>query len=730
MALGEYKKKRNFKATPEPKGVVASKKPKGDKLVFVVQLHRATRLHYDLRLEVNYTMKSWAVPKGPSLDPMERRLAVEVEDHPMDYNDFEGVIPPGNYGAGIVMIWDEGTYYPRSRDFAKKGSTPSKKAETAEIQKGYEKGHITFVLEGKKLKGEFALVKLKNQDGKNWLLLKKRDSHSSPRDVTLLDRSVRTGRNLTEIDERRSDLKGEPSQAKPPARLPFKIQSGIAKILEDYRDVLVQEELQTISVPTPWVVHKGVPAERLRADWLVQPVFSGYFASVAAYADGQCFLTGKNQIRFDKKFPGLYREIVKFAKLSGPLLLGGYIVPVDSKGDPRPLGHNLGAKMPRYHFYIYDILHFKGYQLESLPLKARLTILEKIPLESPCLVKILATQGHLFRFAPGTKYLLHSGGAHPKESSKLEEGTQSDVSVKHKFALTNQNRIYWPKEGITKGALIAYYRTVAPFMLPHLHNRPQSLNRFPEGIEGKSFFQKEVTGHIPGWIQTVTLPSGQSGKTVTYALVNKLEDLIFLVNMGCIEINMGLSQMERINEPDYVVFDLDPGHVSFSDVVLTAHAIKHVLDQLRAPAYLKTSGGRGLHIYVPISAGHSFDDIRKFAEKVSHQVHRQLPKITSLERSPAKRQNQVYLDFLQNRKGQTMVSVYSVRPRPGALVSTPLHWEELTSSLDVSQFHMGTVPERLVRYGDLWKDMIPLFGAKGRPPVHRTQRNSGHGTRI
>jgi bifunctional non-homologous end joining protein LigD len=242
-------------------------------------------------------------------------------------------------------------------------------------------------------------------------------------------------------------------------------------------------------------------------------------------------------------------------------------------------------------------------------------------------------------------------------------------------------------------------------MLPHLKDRPQSLNRHPNGINGTSFFQKEVSGAVPGWMETATIGSGRSGKTVTYALFQREADLMFLVNMGCIEINTWLSRVQAINSPDFIVFDLDPGKIEFAAVIDVARTIKKLLDGIKAPAYCKTSGSRGLHIYVPIKDATSFDEARNFAQQLSQEVHRLHPDTTSLERSPDRRTHKIYLDYLQNRIGQTMAAVYSVRPKPNATVSTPLRWSEVKQGLDPGIFTITTLPKRLAKLGEIWEGM-------------------------
>jgi bifunctional non-homologous end joining protein LigD len=453
MSLREYKRKRRFDATPEPQG----KKERGPgPLRFVVQKHEARRLHYDFRLELDGVLKSWAVPKGPSLDPNNKRLAVMVEDHPLGYRTFEGVIPEGNYGAGTVIIWDEGTY---------EAPNTSTRAESEEaVRAGLAKGHVRVVLHGHKLKGEFSLVKLKRGDKQNeWLLFKRTEPDDSPAD---------------------------------------------------------------------------------RAD----------------------------------------------------------------------------AATP---------------------------------------------------------------------------------------TLTHLDKVYWPDEGYTKKDLIGYYRDVAPIVLPYLRDRPESLHRHPNGISAASFFQKDVSKQPPpAWVETVTLFSKNEEKDVRYILCQNEATLLYLANLGCIELNPFNSRLATLDRPDYVVLDLDPVDVPREQLVEAALAVRKVLDRLGADSVCKTSGKRGLHIYVPLGARYDYDQARQFAELVAKLVNQQLPAITSILRSPALRPNRVYLDFLQNRRGQTLAAPYSLRPVPGATVSTPLKWSEVNKRLDPTKFTIRTTRKRLDRVGDLWRPVL------------------------
>ena len=268
--------------------------------------------------------------------------------------------------------------------------------------------------------------------------------------------------------------------------------------------------------------------------------------------------------------------------------------------------------------------------------------------------------------------------------------------------LSNLNKIYWPADGVTKGDMVDFYRTVAPLMLPHLKDRPQSLNRYPDGILGESFFQKEMAGHLPRWAETTHVRSGHGGRTITYVLCQNVESLLYLANLGCIEINPWNSRAATLECPDYVVIDLDPHEAPFSAVVDVALAVKALLDEIGAEGFVKTSGSRGLHVFVPVEPIYTHDQIRAFAELFSRCIHLQLPTLTSVERNPDRRLGRVYLDFLQNRRGSTMAAIYSLRPKPKAPVSTPLRWSEVTQRLDPSVFNIKTIFPRLDKVGDLW----------------------------
>ena len=272
------------------------------------------------------------------------------------------------------------------------------------------------------------------------------------------------------------------------------------------------------------------------------------------------------------------------------------------------------------------------------------------------------------------------------------------------LSISNLDKIYWPKEKYTKGDLIAYYEQIAPFILPYLKNRPIMLHRFPDGIEGNDFYQKDINFKPPTGIQT--FPVKHDDKIVNYLLINNMQSLMFALNLGSIDLHPFLSTIKALDKPSYCVIDLDPHDISFDKVIEAALALHDLLDDLKVKHYIKTSGGKGLHILIPLQGKYDFDQSRQFAEIICYMVHKNLPKTTSMERSPEKRPKKVYLDCLQNRQNQGIVSPYSARPRPNAMVSTPLKWEEVNNKLNVSIFTIKTVPARVEKFGDLLKPIL------------------------
>ena len=284
-----------------------------------------------------------------------------------------------------------------------------------------------------------------------------------------------------------------------------------------------------------------------------------------------------------------------------------------------------------------------------------------------------------------------------------------DLKVgKTNLHLTNQNKVYFPDEGIVKGDVVQYYNEVSEFILPHLKDRPQSMNRFPNGIEGESFYQKDVdVDKVPAWLRTEKIFSSSNGKYIDYLVCNDKATLLYMANLGCIEINPWNSRIQHPDKPDWIVIDLDPGKEDdFKEVVRTALTVKKIVDGFETECYCKTSGATGLHVYIPMGARYGYESVRLFAELIAHKVNERLPETTTTIRNVEKRQKKIYIDFLQNSQGQTLASAYSVRPRPGATVSTPLEWNEVNEKLSPQQFTINNVLKRFEQKGDLWKPVL------------------------
>lgn len=855
MKLSEYNKKRDFTKTKEPKGKV---KKSGKQLHFVIQKHDASRLHYDFRLEIDGVLVSWAVPKGPSADTSVKHLAMHVEDHPMDYIDFEGTIPKGQYGGGTVMVWDTGTYLAE-------GSDDVEESEKI-VRKMHKQGNIKIVMNGKKLKGSYHLVHMKGKDNA-WLLMKGKDEYAGKKKFN--EHSILTGRTLNQIEkdtnsdvwesDRESEKKKEGDKDN---ILNENKEDAPAFTAED-----VAEAKKLPSFPNEWRPQLATLTDEIfnNDDWIFENKYDGYRALIQIHK-GKVNLISRNGISFNKKYTPLLES---FSTFKDDIILDGEIVVEDDKGNSRFQWLQYYQEEPdRGHLkcYLFDILYFNGFDLTGLELLQRKRILEAlIPADTEDIVysKHIAGKGSealkdaeknnregLIAKKVTSKYhvnkrskdwlkikvskeqeMVIGGYTDPKGSrtgfgslllgyyeddkfiysgkvgtgfdedklkdmyaklKKLEratspfdtkpkernahwikpelvaqikysewtetgslrhpvfialrndkapkdvkreiagtltpkEGTSKTKKVKmkkqveetdnkkssanqgydtDKVEVSNPDKIFWPKEKITKGDVIAYYDEMAEYVLPYVVNRPQSMRRTPDGITKEGFFQKDVAGKVPDWIKTKKIKSSSTGETIEYLLCQDKDTLIYMANLGCIEINPWSSRVGSINNPDYIIFDLDPNEASIKDLVTTAKKVKEILDSLNIKGYLKTSGGKGLHVFIPIQPKYTYDQSRDFSHIISQAVNTALPKITSLERSPSKRKGKVYLDFLQNGKGKTMACAYSLRPREGATASTPLEWEELTDKFNLKDYNIKTLPERVKEKGDLWKDFF------------------------
>jgi bifunctional non-homologous end joining protein LigD len=803
MGLGKYFKKRNFGKTPEPKGEVVESK--GRQLAFVVQEHHASTLHYDFRLEVDGVLKSWAVPKGPSLNPHEHHLAIQTEDHPYDYRKFEGVIPEGEYGAGNVIIWDEGWYAARKGD-------PSKSEAT--LREELTKGHLTFILHGKKLKGEFALIKMHNGPDENaWLLVKKGDGYASEEDVTEQDESVKTHRHIDDLGGKMPDISTYPKKAKPWAVSPMLC-------------TLVDEPFS-------------------REGWLFEIKWDGYRAIGSKHKD-EIELYSRNSNDFAVKYPPVVEAMRAFKH---DVIVDGEVVVADEHGGAHFEWLQNWHREPRgqLQYYLFDILWCDGRDVRSMPLMQRKALLKSILPKNNVLqfsddletdgLKLFAEMQHRgmegmvakrgespYREGDrgqdwlkikthlrqevviggyteprgGRKYLGsllvgvyekgefvytgHSGGGIPDDDrkelrdrlAKLErhsspfkaepkpnapvhwvrpelvcemsfsewtsegymrqpqfEGLRSDkkpVNVhrekpKHlapgaaakgethaakdglPFEPTHQDKIFFPKHKYTKGDLFKYYKSVAPYILPYLTDRPCSLNRMPGGINGESFFQKN-NEHLPEWVPHADIFSESNNADLHWIVGGDLSTLLYMVQLGCVEINPWNSRVHHLKKPDWIVIDLDPEGIGFEEVIKVARTVHEVCEQWHIPAYPKTSGKTGLHIFIPMQAEYTYEQGKNLAHLIALEVNKRQPKLTSVERLPEKRKHKIYVDFLQNREGQTLAAPYSVRPTPDATVSMPLHWKEVKPGLKPTDFTIQNALKRIKRTGDLWQPVL------------------------
>jgi bifunctional non-homologous end joining protein LigD len=785
VGLADYFKKRSFKKTPEPKGTI--KRTPSHKLVFVVQEHHARALHWDFRLEMDGVLKSWAVPKGISTDPHEHHLAIQTEDHPYEYRKFHGTIPEGEYGAGEVKIWDRGWYEARKGD--PKDSEKTLKSEL-------KKGHLTFMLHGEKLKGEFALIKFhgpQDDDGKSWLLVKKGDEYAHG---------------------------DSPVESDPPPKLgttrshPWKVKPMLTTLIDK-----------------PFS----------RAGWIFENKWDGYRA-IGAKHGGDVQLYSRNHNDFRAKYPEVTEAL---HALKHDVILDGEIVVADKDGHPhfewlQMWNENTQGELL---YNVFDLLWLDGHDLRDLPLLERKKQLKNIiPKAGPIRfsdhieqdglklfkeMQRLNLEGMVAKRADspyredvrgqdwlkikthlrqevviggyteprgGRKYIGslvvgvyekdqlvyvgHSGGGIPDDERKrLQEkfakigrktspfktepkpnapvhwvepklvcemsfaewtssgtmrqpqfeGMREDKSprdIKREksrhmtppdaapnptnslpFEQTHPDKIFFPKLKITKGDMFKYYESVAEYILPYLKDRPHSLNRMPNGIAGESFYQKN-NEHLPDWVPHADIFSDSNNANLHWIVGGNLETLLYMVQLGCIEINPWNSRVGSLEKPDWIVIDLDPEGVGFKGVVETAKVVHNVCDEWKIPCHPKTSGKTGIHIYIPMGARYTYEQGKNLAHLIVLEVNERLPKITSVERMPEKRKRKIYLDFLQNREGQTLAAPYSLRPTPEATVSMPLHWDEVKPSLKPTDFTIKNALGRIKRNGDLWKPIL------------------------
>lgn len=820
-SLDTYRQKRDPARTPEPFGTAHAAPADARTHRFVVQQHAARRMHWDLRLEIDGVLVSWAVPRGPSVDPAEKRLAVQTEDHPLEYADFEGVIPAGNYGAGAMIVWDTGTY--RSLD----ENTP---AEAVQV------GKLDLELRGHKLRGRWALVRTKGSAGKDWLLFKKPDgAHGGPEPVAVQPASVFSGLTITELHDgarRDSELgalaaaAGAPQRPLPPAALspmlaetakaPFSRAGWVFELKYDGIRVLIArhgegpprllarsgreitasfpeiaaaaahlpvdafvvdgelialdergtgsfERLQQrLGLTNPWSVARAsaeVPVQVFGFDLLAvaghdlrvlplstrkvilrrllpahgvirfadhvdqhgTPFFDaacqhGVEGIVAKRADSP-YVSGRRSRDWVKvKAPKTaHLAVVGFLPGKGARATLGSLMLAWRRGNELAYAGNAGSGLSDSHiaallpalraatratpaFTAAEPLARNAVFVEpSLVAEVRFTeTTERGLLRQPVFVRIRdatriadADAPPASRAAPGVRR-----AASETPAGHTQRSTPNAERNEERFARSNLSKIFWPTDGYTKGDLLAYYERIWPAIEPYLRDRPVVLTRYPDGIEGKNFFQKNAPEFVPDWMPTCRIDDTE------YFLCNERDALLYVINMGSIPLHVWSARRQSIEHPDWAILDLDPKGAPFRDVLAVARHVHALLDPLDAPHFVKTSGQDGLHILIPLGARLTHAEATGFSEVLARLVVADLPDIATIVRPLGGRAGKVYVDFLQNGSGKTIAAPFCVRPRPGAPVSTPLLWSEVNARLDQSRLTIATVPERVAERAD------------------------------
>ncbi|HYX52760.1 MAG TPA: DNA ligase D [Candidatus Limnocylindrales bacterium] len=855
MSLEEYRRKRVFSKTPEP----PPKASAAQQNRFFIQRHSARRLHYDLRLEMDGVLRSWALPQGPTLDPDIKRLAVHVEDHPLDYGNFEGTIPSGNYGAGQVTLWDRGTF-----------EWLTDKPPEAQ----WQGGDLKLRFHGQKIVGEFALVRTKRNKGKDWLLIKKKDF------------AVRPGwdpeSDIRSVLQTTTDVSQVEGAGK--AAMPAKLEPMLATL--------------TTTLPSG-------------SDWLYEVKWDGYRA-LCFLENGKVHMTSRRGNPMEGQFPEVAKAIAESVKAESAIL-DGEIVALDENGVPsfqlmqnytgfRRSAALKGEKPQSLNFFAFDLIYLNGYDLRKASLIDRRQLLSSIILpnqvvrysehfagrgqelmeavrakglegvvakqaqsryesrRSSCWLKVKVTCQQDFiicGFILGERepfgslvlgyykdgqltYAGNVGSGFNQQSLKLVheklkplltkkpvltdvpretgqvtwakpelvcvvkfsswtaderlrapvfQGLRSDASPqdvvretgqdvevaagvagrnqkapeaqtqnqsnakpnakskakpqalpsaavqnkalqnqtqpaprqpllspdvneisldigRHRLKFTNLKKVFYPADGYSKRDLINYYDAVSHLLLPHLAARPLSLRRYPNGIDGESFFQKEAAASFPAWLHTELIRTDEENST-RFVVCDDLPSLLFLANLGCIDQNPWMSRLGTLENPDFILIDLDPYHCAFDRIIEAAQLVRQKLDLIGLRGYPKTTGGDGMHVYIPLEPHYTYAQSRSFAEILARWVIAERPELFTTPRNVAARQKgKVYFDWMQNAEGKTISAPYVVRAYPGAPVATPLRWDEVQPGLKPIQFHIANVMRRFDRVGDLFSPVL------------------------
>ena len=859
--LATYRAKRHFEVTPEPgSSQVAAQEEKKtasdpvEPLAFVVQKHDARRLHYDVRLEVDGAMVSWAVPKGPSFDPAVRRLAVQTEDHPMEYNAFEGRIPDGEYGAGDVLIWDRGTY---------------ETVPPGQQRPMLDKGHLHVRMFGDKLVGDWHIIRTNRRPGDDgagnagkaqWLFFKAKDARANPAYDVVVERpeSVVSGKAATRgplrvgaSDKGQSaraliEFVGEPALAtadvkitrsddwlfeikydgyrlmvckagadvraytrrahdwtdrfrfvvESVARLPARecVVDGEACVLDDQGRPSfggLQDWLASVAVGKPkaanlvyavfdvlWIDGRDLRREPIevrrellealvrgqkpplslsraasgKLEDLLAAAKAGGLEGLVAKRRGSPYVAGRSglwvKLRFDKRQECAIVGYIPMAGTHddvGALLLAvvepahpGILVFAGRVGtgfDTR-MRRDLGARLNERRVgdanaegapKIKDArwvepglvceCAFSEWTRDGSMRHPRFLGMreDKGPLDCLREDHIPPAPAPALASAPAPAPALAPAPASaPAPAPALARGLK----------LANPGKVLFPRDGITKQEIWDYYTAIAPHMLPHLAGRPLTLQRYPNGIDEAEWYQQNAPEKTPDFVRLVD--SGPRHDHKKRIVCDNLETLQWLANLAALTLHGWSAHAppqatsraaidHALGQPDYVVLDLDPGDGPWSHLVEVARHVRALLDALKLRSFVKTSGKRGVHVLVPIAHGPTHDEVTAFAEQIARAVAKVLPEIATVERMKDKRGGKLYVDYGQNGEGKTVVSPYTIRARDGAVVSTPIEWEELTLDLDPRRFTIRTILDRVSQRGDLYAGV--LAGGQRLPRV-------------
>jgi bifunctional non-homologous end joining protein LigD len=821
MTLKDYKRKRNFARTPEPQASTAA----AGTSRFVVHRHESRRLHYDLRLEIGGTLKSWAVPKGPTLDPKQKRLAVHVEDHPLEYGNFEGTIPTGNYGAGVVNIWDCGTFETLGE-------------MTAEQQ--LERGDFKFQLHGDKLMGNFALVRLKNSKKNEWLLLKKPDfaaqegwdaeDYLQPVRRGSADLSLVAGAKKAAMPDRIAPMLATLSREIPEgSEWTYEIKwdgfrglcflnAGKLRIESRNGNLFNRLFPELESLPKSMVAETAIiDGEIVAYDGEGRPSFSlmqqrtGFVevenrsrAPVSLVAFDILFLNGydlrdvalserKNllrsvvrpggQLRVSEIFSGSGAKVLEAAREHG--LEGVVAKRLDSKyesGRSRCwmkvkfatqqefviCGYTVGRRKPFSSLvlgcYENGKLTWAGNvgtgftdkllseicaQVEKLESKKSLFALPTdagevtwIAPKLVCSIRYTGWGGDNHLRAPvfagmrpdrdakdcvrevveePSAASTSSGqalsdeprarqGRGNRENAKLLAADKTEAVIEvggRRLKFTNLKKVFYPADGYSKRDVINYYNDVAPLLAPHLAGRPLSLKRYPNGIAGEYFFQKDAAASFPEWLRTEKIVAEEGAAAKRFVICDDAATLLYLANLGCIDQNPWYSRVESLECPDFMVLDLDPYHCGFDRIVEAAQLVRRKLEELGLEGYPKTTGGDGMHVYVPIAAEYSYEQVRTFAEIIARLVIAERPELFTTPRTVTQREKgKVYFDYLQISWGKTISAPYVLRAHDKAPVATPLRWSEVRPGLSPLDFTLANVRSRFEHLGDIFAPVL------------------------